>query len=287
MKRLGFLSLFPVIMWVLSSCASTGENPATRPTPGFAEVALQPATSVTLPPPSPLLKALQISEELDLEEIRLAVKDLDLKFSGDLDTDFVGPFVIRLIRQGAEVDEALPPFGTTQVPVGSYAQLDLSLDKLPLDQIPPEATDDPVIMQFLPDNSLVVEGTFLESPNNDIDQSGTVSRIFFRFLSDNGNNLRIVTPTPFSLKTGLNFLFIAFKVSLWFNAPVVQALQDLSPDTFQNGVILLSDQSSNDQIRHIVDLIEENVDQSLRFAPSEDNTFQESDVDQGSSSSVF
>src|SRR5262249_11874833 len=149
------------------------DNPATRPTPGFTDVELRPATSLTLPSPSLMLKALQISgEDLDLSEIRIAVKDLELKATGDTAMDFPGPFVVRLISGGVKVDEAVPPFGTAQVPVGSYAQLDLSLEKLPPDQIPPEALNDPVARQFLPDNSIVIEGTFLESPDNDIDQSG-------------------------------------------------------------------------------------------------------------------
>jgi len=272
----------------LCACTSTVENPATRPTPGFAEVELRPATSTDLPAPSPMLKALQIFDGvLDLTEIRIAARDLELKTENDLEIDFPGPFVVRLVRGGERVDEAIPPFGTAQVPIGSYARLELSLEKLSGDQIPPKALEDPITAQFLPDNSLVIEGTFLESPNNDIDSSGGVSRIFFRFLSDDGNNVRILTPTPFSIGTGLNFLFIAFKVPLWFDPPVVQALQALSPDTFEDGMILLSDESSSDAIRGLVDLIEENVEESLRFAPSDDDSFEESDVDEHSSSEPY
>ncbi|MFO1519657.1 MAG: hypothetical protein U1F57_08370 [bacterium] len=264
---------------------NTGGNPATRPTPGFTELQILPATSLTLPAPGAFLKALMISEgNVEVEEVRVAVKDLQLK-NGDIsETDLKGPFVVRLIQKATIVDEALPSFGTVSVPEGNYTRLKLTLDKLPQNEVPAEALTDSIVTSFLVDNSVVVEGSFLESPGNDIDQSGGVSMIPFRFVSNNGNSLEIDTTSPFTLSPGLNFLFVAFKIQLWFNASVVDALQQLNPSALQNGIVLLNDQSDNSQIRQIVDLIETQIEQSLRFAPSDDDHFEENEVDDHSSS---
>lgn len=45
----------------LLGVASCSGSPATRPTPGFSEVELQPATVIDLPPPIHFLKALMLA----------------------------------------------------------------------------------------------------------------------------------------------------------------------------------------------------------------------------------
>lgn len=266
------------------------ENPATRPTPGFTEVEMRPATSTTLPAPASFLKSLQlnVSPLIAVDEVRLFLKDLDFDDALSPGVESAGPFVVRLVQASGIVDEALPPFGTVGVPEGLYERMDLKLETLDASEIPPGAEDDPLVTGPLVGHSVVVEGTLQITPILNI------SLIRFRFLSREAPALRVETPEALDFGPGLNRLFIAFKIKTWLDLSlpglidtVLQTLDLPTLLSILNGVLVISADSPIPEIRAIALQIEANIHASLRFAPSEDAFFDEADVQENSFSFVI
>jgi|GEM_PF-2810450 len=262
----------------------TSSNPATRPTPGFTELEMRPATSTSLPAPGSFLKSLNLIDNLiGISEVRMFLRDLKLADGSDFFSG--GPFIVRLIQNNQIVDEAFPGFGSHAVTQGDYGQLDLGLEVLSEDQIPAELQDDPVV-DSLVGHSIVVEGTF----------KGPVlapilgQLLHFRFVSHQIDNLRIETPNAFTLNASAQTLFVAFKVKTWLDLNLASLLQDLNVLQLVDGllgVIVIDTDSSDPIIRGIALQLEANIDTSLRFALSPDALFDEGEVDETSFSDIL
>jgi hypothetical protein len=70
----------------------------------------------------------------------------------------------------------------------------------------------------------------------------------------------------------------------WFNDLLPQ-LQNLESADLVQGVAVISDDHPSDQVRAILDHFESNTEISAQSAPSDDEEFDESDVDEDSGSS--
>lgn len=217
--------------------------------------------------------------DLVVDEVRVAVEDIELQNGDDPEIDFEGPFVIRLIQSGNIVDEALPAIGTTSIPAGKYEELELNLKKISAGDIPAEATNDPIVTQFLVGNTMVIQGSFWEAAGNDIDGDGNISQVLFRFLSDDDSQVEVEAPQVINLGEGFNVIFLTFQIDLFFDQEVLTALQNLDPNTFPGGTLVLSDESPFSEIRDVVDLIEGKIKESLALA----DEVEEPKVDEGES----
>ncbi len=267
----------------------SGQNPATRPTPGFSEFEMRPATSTTLPPPAAFLKGLIIIDQLvELNEIRMVLRDLEFGNGGSFDKP--GPFIVRLIFSDAIVDESFPKFGSSQVQQGFYDQSDLGFKLLAPEEIPPELEDDPVVTGPLVDHSIVVEGKFKGPLLNPV----LGQWIRFRFVSTQTVDLRIESPTSFELGDPAATLFIAFKVRTWLDESLVEILHDFLEKLDLKALLkilseglVLDTKASDPTLRGIALTLESNINASLRFALSPDDIFNESEVDETSLSFVL
>jgi len=287
--------LFPLLFAALLGCAGIGAggldpskafdgNPATRPTPGFTEVEVKPATSETLPAPAPFLKDLVLLDQVtQIDEVRFFTEHLQLEGGTGPVFDLEGPFVVRLIQGGNIVDEALPDFGGGVVPNGNYSRFDIGFQRLTPSLLPPEAQGDPEVLGPLMDHSMVVEGSF-QGPNI---APILGIRIPFRFVSSQIAVLQVQSSDAFQLSGDFTSLFIAFKIQTWFSAAILNALNLLDPQTLLDQPLILDTQSSNPALKSIALQIEANINASLRLAPSADQIFQESDVDEASTSQVL
>lgn len=273
-------------------------NPATRPTPGFTELELKPATSTTLPPPSSFLKGLVIVDNLiEVTDVRMFLRDVALEDGADYSSP--GPFLVRLIRGDVIVDESFPEFGTQSVPQGSYERSDLGFQILQAGQIPPELADDSLVTALV-GHSIIVEGQV------DLDFFPLPLRtllalllpedfLTFRFISDQTVDLRVEAPTPFDLNLPDQTLFIAFKVKTWLDQGLFGIVTDLLADlnlveltNLLLGNLLVFDTSGgNATLKGIALSIEANINTSLRFALSPDDIFDEAEVDENSFSDVL
>ncbi len=273
-----------------------GGNPATRPTPGFTEVEVAPATSTTdtssnrfLSSSENKLLALQFGG-IEIDEIRIVEENFD--FDDNVSPGVEGPgfSIIRLVQNGNIVDDALPEIGSAILPDGDYSTLDLQYKILAANEIPPEAANDPVVTEQLVGNSIVIEGSFLFPVQLPI----LNLRIPFRFISKQTSTIRIETPNAINFSgLVLQFLFIAHKVQLWFDMNVANLLQSLNATLLPivnntvTGVLILDANSPNASIRNIALEIQGNIDTGFRLAPSDDGFFQESDVLESSVSFVL
>ncbi|HKY63070.1 MAG TPA: hypothetical protein VJR29_06605 [bacterium] len=270
--------------------APNSVNPGTRPTPGFTEVEMSPATSTSLPAPGPFLKSLQLNLTplIEITEVRMFVRDLNLDEAVSAGLEYPGNFLFRLLDGNVIVDESLPELGVAGVPEGTYSKLDLSFEVMEADEIPPGAEDDPLVNGPLIDHSIVVEGHLgLLSPI-DLGALGSLTVVQFRFVSDQTAHLEVNSPQGFDFGPDLNHLFLAFKIRTWLDLSIrglvetVVATLDL-PTLLNllNGGLLLIDSSSGNLTVAAVQL-ETNINASLRTAPSDDGLFQEADVQEDS-----
>ena len=272
-------------------------NPATRPSPGFTELAMMPATSTTLPPPASFLKGLVIVGGLiEINEVRMFLRDVTLEDGSSFFSP--GPFVVRLIQGEIVVDESFPDFGTQSVPQGAYDQTDLGFQILSAAQIPPELEDDPLVDRLV-DHSIIVEGKL------DLDLFGPALKtlltpvlgdfISFRFVSNQVVDLRVETPNDFTLDQSAQTLFLAFKVKTWLDAGLFDVLVDLFEglnlaeilQLLVSNVLVFDTTGGHPTLQGIALTIEANINTSLRFALSNDAIFNEIEVDEISFSNVL
>ena len=272
-------------------------NPATRPSPGFTELAMMPATSTTLPPPASFLKGLVIVGGLiEINEVRMFLRDVSLEDGSPFFSP--GPFVVRLIQGEIPVDESFPEFGTQFVPHGAYDQTDLGFQNLTEPQIPPELEGDPLVDRLV-GHSIIVEGEL------DLDLFGPVLKalltpvlgdfISFRFVSNQTVDLRVETPNAFSLDQDAQTLFLAFKVKTWLDAGLFDVLVDLLEglnlaeilQLLVSNVLVFDTTGGHPTLQGIALTIEANINTSLRFALSNDAIFSEAEVDEISFSDVL
>lgn len=279
--------------------AGPGEgNPAapTPPVPVFGDFILGVATSssassASLAPQGNMrMNSLALQNNAILiEETRNVVSDISFKPVDDSQEEiqFPGPYVVELLQTGNTVNQVFPSFGIVRLPFTQYREFEMKFEKIDAEQIPSELLGDPISAQFLAEQSVVIEGSFLESAENDINRNNVRDYVPFRILSDKDVNVRVSSPNAFTVSQDqVNYFFIAFEVNVWFNN-VLDLMQEASPSELNNGVLVVSDQSSNDTIHEILDQFEGNLEGSCRSAPSENEDFEEDDIDSDSSSGSF
>lgn len=302
-KLVFFLVLIGLLSGALLGCGGggsggSGSPTSTPPVPVFGDFVLgvaayNPASSTAISSQASNnfrrnSVALQNSAIL-IEETRNVVSDISFNPVGEEveEIEFPGMYVVELITQGNTVNEVFPDFGITRIPFGEYREFEMKFEKIQSDEIPSALLEDPVTMQFLPDQSLVVEGSFIESSGNDLDGSGSVSYIPFRIISDKDVSIRVSSPNAFTVSENrINYFFIAFQVSAWFNN-LLSPMQAVSSAELTNGVLVISDQISGDNIHEILEQFESNLEASCKSAPSESDEFEDEDVDDDSSSNPF
>jgi hypothetical protein len=265
-------------------------NPGTRPTPGFTEVEMNPATSTTLPAPAAFLKSLQLNLTplIEITEVRLFVRDLNLDDDLSAGTEYPGNYLFRLLDGNLIVDESLPPLGTADVPEGTYEKLDLHFEIMTAADIPPGAEDDPLVTGPLVNHSIVVEGHLAVTPL----LTGLLSVVHFRFVSDQIPHIEVESVQGFDFGPDLNHLFLAFKVRTWLDLSlrgiVETAINNLSlPALLQllNGLLIID--ANTGTFQGVGLQIETNINSSLRVAPSVDAAFDETDIQEDSFSTVI
>ncbi|HKX13298.1 MAG TPA: hypothetical protein VJP40_09110 [bacterium] len=272
------------------SSAPGSVNPGTRPTPGFTEVEMNPATSTSLPAPAAFLKSLQLNLTplIEIAEVRMFVRDLNLDDAVSVGVEYPGNFLFRLLDGNVIVDESLPALGRADVPEGTYQKLDLAFEVMEADEIPPGAETDPLVTGPLVGNSIVVEGQLGLLNPIDLGALGSLTVVQFRFVSDEIAHLEVNSPAGFDFGPDLNHLFLAFKVRTWLDLglrslveSVVSTLSIQNLVDLLNGGLLVIDADSGDLSVAAVQL-ETNINTSLRAAPSDDALFQEGDVQEDS-----
>lgn len=267
-------------------------NPGTRPTPGFTEVEMNPATSTTLPAPAAFLKSLSLnlSPLIQIDEVRLFVRDLNLDDAVSAGVEYPGNFLFKLVDDELIVDQSLPALGRADVPEGTYQTLDLAFEVMEEDEIPAGAENDPLI-DVLVGHSIVVDGTLELSTPIVILPTISLSLIHFRFVSDQIPNLRVTSPEGFDFGPDLNHLFLAFKIKTWLDLSlsgiIRTAVATLDVPTLLqllSGLLIIDDQGG---LSGVGLQLETNINASLRVAPSADANFDEADVQEDSFSIVI
>ncbi len=284
------------ILLLLTACAGVGtidndgSNPLTPtpPVPVFGDFVLGVAASTPASGSvSRFSKLLSIQGGgIEIEETRNAISDISFKAEGgsENEIEFPGTFVVELIGDGGILNQEFPDFGITQIPFGDYDRFEMRFEKLESEEIPSELLDDPLVSNLLVDNAFVVTGTFQELDGHDVNGNGQVDRVPFQIISDNSVHIEVSSPNFFTVESDrVNFFFIAFQLEGWF-AGLLPQFQGLDPEDLSGGVALVQDGSGNNKIDAILESFEENTEISCKSAPSDDDQFEEGDVDEDSSS---
>ena len=124
----------------------------------------------------------------------------------ETEIEFSGSNVLVLIRNGQIVSEAFPKFPFSQIDFGNYKKFKIRAKKLESELIPTELLQDPLVSLFLVDQSFLVEGSFLESPGNDLDGDGEISFIPFQVISDKIFKIEITSPNSFSVTEDIHLV---------------------------------------------------------------------------------
>lgn len=305
-KIFGTLLLFLTLGGCLGGGTTPGggtDNPATPtpPVPVFGNFVLgvaasNPATSTSLNLQGGSIRqnsatfrensVALFQDSIRIEETRNAVSEISFEPDGNDngDIEFPGTYVVLLVRNGGVVNLEFPDFGVTTIPFDTYHKFEMKFSRLEQGQIPAELLQDPLVNAGLVDQSVRIEGSFIESADNDIDGSGGVSYINFRILSDVEAEIEVSSPNLFTVSSDrVNYFFIAFRLETWFSG-LLEKFQSLTANDLTNGVAVISDQSSSQIVKEILDTFERNLEGSCKSAPSDDDRFEEEDVDEDSSS---
>ncbi len=246
---------------------------------------MNPATSTSMPAPAAFLKSLQLNLTplIEITEVRMFVRDLNLDDAVSAGVEYPGKFLFRLLDGNVIVDESLPPLGLADVPEGTYEKLDLSFEVMEANEIPPGAEDDPLVTGPLVGHSIVVEGNLAVTPL----LTGLLSIVHFRFVSDEIAHIEVNSPQGFDFGPDLNHLFLAFKIKTWIEltlSGIVETLvNNLSlPQLLQllSGLLIID--ANTGSLQGVGLELETNINASLRVAPSDDALFQEGDVQEDS-----
>ncbi len=258
-------------------------NPATRPTPGFTEVALGPVASLSESSSGNAAKNLAADENLvSIQEVRMYLQDVTLlDEQGNEALKLIGPFVVRLVELGVVVDESFPAFGGGVVPNGNYPELQLSFAQLDDPSlIPEQLLADPLTTEGLIQHSIVIDGTVefsnLAQPNSSI--------VPFRFLSQKEEVISLTTPNPIVLDGNFTTLFIAFKIQEWFGNDIHTLLSKVDPSQLSDSPLILQEESEVSSLSTLAQRTEDDINNSIRIAPSTDELFDEAEIDELSSS---
>lgn len=228
--------------------------------------------------------------DLSVDEVRLVLRRVDLKPDNEPDpgVEFEGPFVVNLIDEGGLRNRETPTFEKVRVPQDTYSRIRYRFDPIEREEVPDGLEDDEVVQSHLIGNTLVVEGSFAESGGNDVDgDGGSEGRVSFRLVSNMGADLKLTLEEGLRVRQGrTNFIYLALRLTSWLEA-ALERLQRLNPADLTDGIVALSDDSESDQVRELLDLIEDAIRGGTKFAESEDDQeFEEDEVDEESFSDI-
>lgn len=274
-------------------------NPATPtpPLPVFGDFMLSVATSGTQAigsqgPVNPSTEKYSIvsflNDSIRLTETRHMIKEISFEADHRTENEIEFPqsYIVSLIKQGKVVNEVSPTFEPTQLPFDTYHEFKMKFDRLESDKIPVDLIQDPLVTDSLVGHSWVVEGNFLESKLNDINHNGKIDYIPFRILLEDEASVKVKSPHLFSiLPDQINYFFIAFKAENWFEGALPE-LQAFSLEDLIHGTLVISKNNSQEHAKNLLEIFKKNLEKSCKSAPSNDNIFMESDVDEDSSSDV-
>ncbi len=280
-----FLCLLAIL--VFTACQTTnqstpgGQTPA-EPTFGDFVLKMTGTNVGTTRSPSAILDG-----EVQVSNVRLAIEEINFYAEGvteDVEIDYEGPFVSFLVNDNAYSEQVVPSIPAVQLDFVDYAEIHLKFAKVDADELDSELVEDPLAAAFLQDQSLVIEGSFMEGAGQDLDGNSGQNLVNFRLISDLDIEVTIVTTTPFSISSAIiNYFFIVLRVDVWFEN-TLELFQVLSSAAYQDGYVMIEDESDLEAVQDILDVFEENIDNSFRMASSEDEDFDEEDEDDTSSS---
>ena len=166
-----------------------------------------------------------------ISSARVVLKEIKLKSRGDdaaQREEFKGPFVVDLVT-----NTVAPDPGTINLAAGSYAQIELKLDK----------------SDVLEGNSVGVEGVYT-------DAEGRISP--FKLSHDVGETFSIAPTAPLSVAEGVaNPVVIAFQLATWFDLSTAE--NDLSD---VQGDLTFTKDSSSQPAKKIRDAVKDNLKRS-------------------------
>ncbi len=278
----------------VASPTGTGGNPATPvpPLPVFGDIRLRVAASqesASTSNSTSLNSVSLVSNQIRIEESRHVISDISFEQEGgtEAEIEFPDVYVAVIVQDGNPQTLSYPSFDTVSLPAGTYNEIEFKIEKYEESSLPTDLLEDPLSQIYLSENSFVIEGSFLESATQNLNSNSGQDFIPFRIVSDKNASIRLRSNTGFTLASGATqYFFLTFKIETWV-ANLLPLLQDLQTSDLESGTAQIDDNSSSSRIREILEQFETNVETSCRSAPSEDENFDESDVDEDSSSSSF
>ena len=289
-KYIGF-----ILALLLVGCGGAGGLPGgdntltpTPPVPVFGDFFLGVAVSDPTTANGQIKSLSLAGGGIVVEETRNVLSDIRFRpesGNGDQDRiDFPGNYIVKLIGDGAALNQEFPDFPAVELSAATYREFEMRFERLTSNDIPSELLDDPLVTELLPERSFVVTGHFQEAPGKDVDGDGKIGTVPFQILSDNKVNLKVESPNVFTVSETIDtFFFIAFRIEDWFDG-LLPMLQDLTPADLSDGVAVIQKESPGNRIDAILERFEANTEVSCKSAPSDDANFEESDVDEDSSS---
>lgn len=272
-----------------------GGNPATPvpPLPVFGDIRLRVAASqstTSTAVSTPVLNSVSlVTDQIRIEESRHVISDISFEQEGgtEAEIEFPDVYVAVIVQDGNPQTLSYPSFDTVSLPAGTYNEIEFKIEKYEETSLPTDLLEDPLSQIYLSENSFVIEGSFLESDTQNLNSNSGQDFIPFRIVSDKNASIRLRSNTGFTIASGATqYFFLTFKIETWV-ANLLPLLQDLQTSDLESGTAQIDDTSSSSRIRDILEQFETNVETSCRSAPSEDENFDESDVDEDSSSSSF
>jgi len=222
-------------------------------------------------------------DKIVLDSARLAIRKIDFKplTAVDPSEEYTGPFVVQAVAGGDIAPLASPEFVTVSIPIDDYGRISYRLSPLQTDESLSLFPDDDKV-EFA-GNTLIIKGSFLESVGQDLNQNGIIDRVPFELYSDLGANIILNIPDKFSvIADALNYAYLVLMPEKWL-AGTEGLFGRLAVEDLQGGSsIILTDDSSSERIRNLLNEIEANVVNGVKFGHDLDGLFEESDVDAAS-----
>lgn len=185
---------------------------------GSEETLVKHQTStVTLTEARLVLKEIQLEplESCLTEELEGTPEDE----STEEEFDFNGPFVVDLLD-----NSSIPEIGTTEVPAGTYCEIEVNFDELSEEEVPDGISSDDEIVG----EAMIIEGTRSDG-----------TPFIVRFGQDNRFKLEAESGEGFDITAGeSNFFFISFNREVWFEGV------DLEEATVTDDTIVIDDENN-------------------------------------------
>lgn len=274
----------------VAACDST-TNPATSPVPTFAdanyaEVVIQTVAYAESADENQGMTNELESRKLAIDEIRIVVDEINIREDeNDLEgVDISGPLIARLVSEGKIVNEELTELTSFYLHPRVYDTLLFNLmgySSLPLRRDVFE--DDVLADEYLPDHSVIIEGSFKEHPNNDLNDNGVRDRALFRFETQTELPIVIESDEGISVSSGeINYIFMVFDLDIWVGG-LINTLQFMCDPVFdeeEEDRIVINDETNPKLSKHM----RGRMHKSFRTGHGKDKKLDSSEVDSNSKS---